>query len=429
MLKTSRLIWTAALACAGMFGIPARAAVPSESPSAAVAEIPPADGLQPPDSAQAPNTLSLVQMLGDETFAARERATSKLIEIGLPAKPALEQGCSHSDREIRFRCERILGIIDELDFQRRLAAFAVGRDDQHGLPGWDRFREAYGDTAICRSLFADMQRSEPDLMRALEGEPQAVAQAIETRCSELQQLQRLTRQNVALGTIAAMLFAASDEAVALNFESGTALGSFCYQSELQSAMNDSQKRPILAGMLGQWIQRSDGWTAYQALSLAMRYGLKEGLIPARKVLENPGNQPYIRQNGILAIAKMGGKSHIPLLESLLDDRSRCASQRVKDVTYETQIRDVALAALVIMADQEPRDFGFDRLQRNEMSVFITGSVGFENDDQRQAAFDKWKTTRDRRTESANELPEPAEDQTARDKTSEEKNAEDKNADR
>jgi hypothetical protein len=339
----------------------------------------------------------LVDLLGDEEFAARERAMSELIEIGWPAKAALRQGRQHADREIRYRCERILSMIDELDFHRRLTAFAAGRDDQHGLPGWDRYRDAFGNDGEARALFVEMQKAEPEIMRAIE-DGQGVAKAIEVRCAHLQQLQRATRQPVSLGSLAAMLFAIGDQEVELGMEAGSALGSFCYQSELQNAMNDPAKRRILGRLLGQWIKRGDGWTAYQALTLAMRFDLQEGLIPAQKVLENPADQPYIRQNGILAIAKLGDERHVPLLEALLDDDSRCASQRVNDATYETQIRDVALAALLIMKQQDPEEFGFDRMIRNEMNVFITNTVGFQDDQQREAALAKWKDFREQQAD-------------------------------
>jgi hypothetical protein len=60
------------------------------------------------------------------------------------------------------------------------------------------------------------------------------------------------------------------------------------------------------------------------------------------------------------------------------------------VTYETQIRDVALAALVIMKKQDAKKFGFDRIQQNTTNVFSTNTVGFENDEKRDKALAKWK---------------------------------------
>lgn len=336
---------------------------------------------------------ALVQMLGDEQFSAREQATTKLIEIGLAAKSALEQGSQHPDREIRYRCVRILTIIGELDFQRRLDAFAEGRDDEHGLPGWDHYRETIGTSTEARTLFVEMQKAEPDIMRAIEMGPQEVGKTLTQRCIQIQQLQSVARQAVSLGSIAAMLFAVANDKVNVRQESGAALSSLCYQPEVQNAMNDGSRRPIVRRLLGDWIKRGDSWAAFQNLSLAMRYDMEEGLVPARKVLENPANPPYIRQNGILAIAKLGDRSDVPLLEGLLEDQSRLATQRIGDKTFETRLRDVALAAILLLEGKDPKDFGFDRIQRNDMSVFVIATVGFPDDEQRLQTLKMFQDSR------------------------------------
>jgi len=335
--------------------------------------------------------VALVQDLGDEQFSLRERATSQLIEMGLPAREALEEGRQHADREIRYRCERILAIVEELDFQRRLAAFAAGRTDgEDDLPGWTHFRTAFGDDGEARAFFVEMQKAEPRVLKAVAQGPDGVGKAVDFRCAELQQAQRVSRQQIPLGSIAALLFAVGDEEVNLNFQTGSILCSFCYQTELQNAMTDNAKKKYTRSMLGAWVKRGDGFTAYQSLSLAMRFDLKEGLVPAAKLLENPGNQAYIRQNAILAIAKLGDDSHMKLLESLLEDESKCTAHKVKNVTYETQIRDVALAALLLMKKQDPKKFGFDRIQTNTTNVFSTNTVGFQNDEARKKSLTKWK---------------------------------------
>jgi hypothetical protein len=335
--------------------------------------------------------VALVQQLGAEHFAARERATSELIKMGLPGRKALEQGRGHADREIRYRCKRILSIVEELDFQRRLAGFAAGRNGgEYDLPGWTRYRGLFGDDGDARKLFVEMQKAEAGLMEAIENGPEGVGKVVDVRCLELQQSQRVLRQSISLGSIASLLFAAGDDNVHLNLQSESILSSLCHQSELRNAMLDTSKKKFVEKMLGAWIKRGDGWTAYQSLSLAMQYDLKEGLVPAAKALENPGSQPYVRQNAILAIAKLGDDSHIALLESALDDKSRCATQRIKDVTYQTQIRDVALAAVLIMKKQDPKKFGFDRIQQHSTNVLVTSTVGFENDEKRNKTFAKWK---------------------------------------
>ena len=206
--------------------------------------------------------VTLVQDLGDERFSIRERATSQLIEMGLPARKALEDGRQHADREIRYRCERILAIVEELDFQRRLAAFAAGRTDgEDDLPGWTHFRTAFGDDGEARAFFVEMQKAEPGVLKAVEEGPQGVGKTVDLRCAELQQVQRVSQQ-ISLGSIAALLFAAGDKDVHLNLQTGPILCQFCYRPELQNAMNDTAKRKFARGMLGTWIKRADGFTAH-----------------------------------------------------------------------------------------------------------------------------------------------------------------------
>jgi hypothetical protein len=344
---------------------------------------------QPQQSAE-----SLVQLLGDENFATREQASSRLVQLGAIAVDALKKGTQHPDREIRYRCHRILTLVEEFDFQRRLDAFAAG-DDQHGLPGWQRYDQAFGDQPHARDLFLEMQKAEPDIMQSIDEGPQQASKMLALRCDGIQQQQTFSRNPVPLGSIVAMLFAASDEQVRVPQTTGSTLATLCYQPEVQNAMNHAGRSPILRQLLGDWIRRNDTWAVFQNLSLAMRYEMKEGLVAARGLIENPGNQPYIRQNAILAIVKLGDRDDIPLLATLLEDESRCAIQRVQDKTYETQLRDVALAAILLMQGDEPKEYGFERMQLHNVNVFVTGTAGFDSDEKRQAALAKFRESRDR----------------------------------
>jgi hypothetical protein len=348
----------------------------------------------------------LVQMLGDERFAKRERATSRLVEIGSTAKEALRQGTQHPDREIRYRCLRILALVEENDFQRRLAAFATGQDEEHGLPGWQRYHEQFGGQAESRAMFVEMQRAEPDLMKSIEAGTQAVGKTLEARCLEIQQRQPFTREPVSLGSIVAMLFAVSDQQVRVPQTTGAVLATLCYQPEIHNAMHDAGRRPIVRRLLGDWINRNDNWAVFQNLALAMRYEMKEGLAAARQLIENPGNQPYVRQNAVLAIVKLGSRSDIPLLETLLEDESRCAIQKIQDKTYETQLRDVALAAILLIKGKDPKQFGFDRIQRHEVNVLVTGSVGFVSNEDRMEARQKFQKACAEEEEREDAVPSP-----------------------
>jgi hypothetical protein len=55
----------------------------------------------------------LIRQLGDDSFAVRERASSRLVALGSPARPFLKEALASDDVEVARRAERILQVIDE----------------------------------------------------------------------------------------------------------------------------------------------------------------------------------------------------------------------------------------------------------------------------------------------------------------------------
>lgn len=338
----------------------------------------------------------LVMQLGDEEFAARERATDELIQMGLSILPALEEGGRSADREIRYRCRRIDSVVRENDFQRRLEAFTRNEDENesYDLPGWVEFHELFGNDQETRTLFVEIQKEESDAMKAFADGPKAVASMLDMRSQQLVQETRVFRKQVPLGSVAAMLFMSADEDIAISAQAGSSLYNLCYQTSFRSAMIAGEHRMQMRKLLGAWIRRGSGTMAYQSMALAMQYDLNEGLVPAQRTLSNMGAPVHIRQYAILTIGKMGEDEHIPLLEALLDDETLTSRRTVNKVKYETQVRDIALATLLHMNKQDPKKFGFDQLQANERMLFNTSTIGFKDDTERQSAFDKWAEFRD-----------------------------------
>lgn len=338
---------------------------------------------------------ALVAQLGDDEFAVRERATDELVKLGLAALPALEEGRKLADREIRYRCRRIDALVRENDFQRRLEAFARNQDEgeSYDLPGWSRFEKLLGTGAESRALFVEIQKEETEALKSFGQGPKAVAATLEIRAQQLNQARQIFRSEVSLGSVAAMLFMAADEEVALSAQASSSLYTLCYQTSFRTAMTGGPHQPLLRKLLGTWIQRASGWSSYQAMSLALMYEMEDGLVPATRELANMGAQTHIRQYAILTIGKLGGAEHLPLLEGLLNDETQTSQRTLNKVKYTTQIRDVALATLLYMNKQDPKKFGFDRIQPNSRMLFSTSSIGFKDEKQRQAAFDKWKKFR------------------------------------
>jgi hypothetical protein len=343
----------------------------------------------------------LIQQLGHDEFATREVASEELKEIGLPAFAALEAAGKNPDREIRYRSQRILALVRQIDMQRRLDAFLAGKDEgeDYQLPGWGRFRKSYGDDTQSRTLFVEMQRADAELMQALEEGPQAAADAMNVRTSQFQQAAQFGLQQASLGQIAATLFVAAQEDVTLSSQTTTMVLNQCFQSAHRDILANSSRREIPRKMLGAIIERTEGTAAYIALNVAYQLNLSEGVTPAVKVLSSPVNrQPHMVSYALMMLARVNDPSHLPIVEKLLDDKSIVTRMQEgnKDnvVMYEVQVRDAALATAVLLSKQEISAY-FDGPQAKQpisdlqQVYFNARLIGFSDDAQRTKVFDKW----------------------------------------
>lgn len=344
----------------------------------------------------------LVQQLGDARFSVRKHATDELVQLGVAAVPALEEGVQSADREVSFRCRHALDLVREFDFQRRLRAFAAGQDAQESyeLPGWVLFRKQVGDGLEARRLFVEMQQAEPRLLQAVDRTPERVVEALVDRVEEIQQTARGGQkpESASLGTIATFLFISNQdrgETAGLTVQN---LSAFYRQEGFAAAIQSGSQRDVLRKMLATWIENARSWDGFHAMLLAMQYDIPEGLAPARRLLENDGgdpNQSVYRGFALQTFARFGDESHIPIVEPFLEDASSyggtlAVSGKAK---YQTQVRDIALAALVHLAKQDPKKFGFNRLKTTSTQVFNTSSVSFEDDAKRSEAISKWHAFR------------------------------------
>src|SRR5262249_12415587 len=115
----------------------------------------------------------------------------------------LEAAEQHPDREVRDRVARLLKIIRQQELERRYTAFRAdlaGMAD-HGLAGWEAFRDRVGDGAEARNLFIDMHRVEKKLL-AQGGAPKEMSSAIDERATEVQITLRVAPQQLGVGTAA-----------------------------------------------------------------------------------------------------------------------------------------------------------------------------------------------------------------------------------
>lgn len=334
----------------------------------------------------------LIDRLGADSYNDREEASARLLAVGAVALPALEQGAEADDREIRQRCRRLLSQIARSDLMQRIDAFladSTGEND-YGLPFWKEFRTEYGDGESIRTMFVEMQQEESAFLQAIVRQPSRTAELIEARSQQLQNFTQQEGRQAALGSIVTLLAVAGIRHDLVSDETHPKLFHFCHQADFQAAIGTGARREVLRKMVGTLVREADNmWSLYYVLDLAMKYDLKEGLPQALTVIGNRNSQAHIRQLAILAVGKLGDKSHLPLLEGTFDDATRTGSHSMNDRVFHQQLRDLALAVAARVRGYDLDEIGFEQVEAHPYMLFHPSTIGFENDLVRQKAFDSY----------------------------------------
>jgi hypothetical protein len=138
-----------------------------------------------------------------------------------------------------------------------------------------------------------------------------------------------------------------------------------------------------------------GPNAAQLMHLAHRLKLKEGADAAWLTAQSKDVDAYTRGFAVAFLAEVGGKEHIEKLEALLEDKTRVGQVGVNASTLNCDLRDVALAAIIVLHGRDPGEFDFlypaltsQPFNDNSFSCF-----GFEDDASRAAALKKWRAAR------------------------------------
>lgn len=345
-----------------------------------------------------PDLGKLIDQLGDTRYPVRQQASVKLLSLGYQARPALMASMKSLDLEVRLQVRRLVASIDEQSFLVQLDAFVTGEIpiDEKEFPAWSDFCELAGIGQTSRRLFAEMQKTEHQLLKIYVETPAKAGDALWSRCDHIQRSRNLRpvyREELSPGRIAALLLVASDQTIIGREKSAAYLNTFCNQEPVRRALSGEYQRAMRA-VLGAWIGSANAHSVYHALRLALRFNLDAGLIPSEQILiHHAQSQKNMLQYALLTIGKLGDARHIPMVEKLLGEETRCAMHTVSGVNYRTEVRDVALACLFHLAELDPAEMGFSRLERNLETLFTVRSLGFSDDAQREAVLQKWRQVR------------------------------------
>ena len=348
----------------------------------------------------------LIDELASRQFSTRQRAMATLIQLGPDVVPQLEEAMTNGNRELRFRAQRVLDAVDQNLYQLQLEAFMQSGEKAATLPGWDGFKQLAGTTSTARRLFVLMCRAEPELMRNLERPVSITSRSITKRCKELQQVFRTyKRDSIQLGTVAALLFSGGINGVKVDEATVKTIYWVCNYNPFRNEMytrnpnGTSQYRRtprsnILRQLFAVWMKHGQSWDAQMAFNLAMQYDIKQCLPRAIALVRAKDTPCHVAQIALVAITRFGTLVNLRDLETRIDDKSFCGvQQRVGQKLHQTQLRDIALAGALLIADENPRNYGFTRISYTNAKQLNYSTVGFSSDEERVAPRKKYEQFR------------------------------------
>jgi hypothetical protein len=341
----------------------------------------------------------LIRALGSRDFRAREQASRDLLALGRAAYPAVVAGAADENPEIRARCRRLLPQLFDLELQSRLAQFTADAEhlNDHGLPGWERFRKMLGPERPARDLFIALIRADGLLMDAIENHAQEFgADTLITRMNCLQQ--RLYPRAGArvepptAAEVAEVLFLATNPAISLAPAASTQINLLVNRAEARTWFTTGDNGPLMTKLLLAWLDRTidEPNTGYMIANLLSSLQLKELTDLGLKIAANKKAVVHVRANIITTLGRMGQKEVVERLQSVLDDATVVSQFRINQTIGTTQIGDVALAMSIHLSGQSRHDYGFDGLKRYPNSTFSYIAMGFASDENRAAARQKWR---------------------------------------
>lgn len=332
-----------------------------------------------------------IQQLGDESYNIREKASSELSALGLTAKSELLAGMRGADPEIRWRCARLWEDVRETDFQLRASAFLNDPDwiFDHEFPDWDRYRKLFGTSRAARQTFLSLQKEEPMLWEESVNAAAASPRRFLERCRQLRSAFRdeQARTRISGATAMTVLFMAKRYETLVSEEDRQLMKQLWEQSAVVDVVKSDAS---WSEFRLEWLrQAGDDRPAFERMMEGLRNDRTDVVTIARELLRNQATPASQKQFALLALAKDYLPEDDLLVQEFVDDASPIDTYFSRGVVIKSQLRDIALATLIVRAGKDPADFGFKYLRRDDRTLFVPSTLGFKDDDEQRAAFEKW----------------------------------------
>jgi HEAT repeat protein len=368
----------------------------------AVVHASPAEVASPDDVAR------WIEELGDNTYTVRQAAAARLLSAGMPAREALLEVVDGPDPETRSAARRLVALIDQSEFHRRLEAFAADTDGRLNLtlPGWEPFQKLVGNDSAARALFVEMQRQEGPLLAAVFGVSKRTPnELVEPRLMRLIQWQNAARNRAVsppLGSCAALLFLGAIPEIEISDQAAALSEILLQRPPMLEAMRSANRQDAARRLVVAWLLHCPSKSeemVRRRLGIISNLGMEEALPLPLSVVSGEAPikrvQAYTRALAVLVIGQLGRREHVEPIEPLLEDASTCfppVMQVPGQPPSSVQVRDAALVAMLQLTEQRPVDYGYvhARVAPQPARLYQIQTLFRESDAKRTEAIAKWR---------------------------------------
>jgi HEAT repeat protein len=367
----------------------------------------------------------LVDSLADPRFEVRERSALALLDLGPPALSVLQQLPEAMPREIRQRVSAVKSEIEKRHLVQRSRDFLLDpvSSHSHGLPAWDAFREAVGESRSSKLLYLELIRAQYPLAQQVEALYQLRGSQDDRSALQLELSQQIARRatelyprifrgtasgigdSLALMLAASMLDSETPAPVEVNqlIHATIQLSFFGY-------LNRPGYRQCLVKLIALWIPKAHDELAPEIMRIAFDLDLPIALPIARRHLAATFDK-HNREQAILCIGKFGDATDVPELLKLSKDTTVIHEFTDSSRGFEesmvpppglplnplpqvprklVRINDLATAAAMLLMQQDPRHLFPDFSKEDFLAKFLPDlAIGQESMEARNEAIKAW----------------------------------------
>ena len=329
----------------------------------------------------------LIEQLGGDSFALRERASFALAELPAERLETIQSMLQPTtDPEIRTRVDSVLQRRREQAEAKLRARFLTGAS--LSLPGWDGYRGLLGDGVRLREMFLQIRARHPAVLESIDADPATRNAAIRQVAATIAVRRQAGEAPDEADTIAILLLA-GDPAVPLSPVDEGNIMSLMRWSGASGLREDTQLIDPFHTLVGAWIRRCGPIQLPNAFFLAMQWDLTDGLEQARQLIAAPlaaRSSPESVSIAHQVLTRFGDRSDVEALRGNLDDPRPSSEPGFSGGELViVQVGDTAAAAITLLLGKPLSAIGLPDVAAHPAVGFNLNDLGFADDEARLAS--------------------------------------------